>query len=127
MAWQEGVYGDAEMVKAHVPLTVPVTVIRPGEMVTDAYGNQYRGRGRKEQVLCFAAHTGGEDVPTGTNPDRVHFDLTVYAPSDAGITTRDVIEWNGYVYQVSEPPGCWDDNPWFSPGLVRVRCERKES
>lgn len=108
------------MVGPDYPLTVSLKLSRPGEPSVDRYGNPTPGGWETEQVLVFAVVEGGEDTPLAAQPDRVRYDLTVYAPADLEITTSDRIEWAGGTYEVVGPPGNWDANPWWEPGLTRV-------
>lgn len=108
------------------PLTVPIRVHRPGRRDFDEYGDPITRPGRVDDINAFGVVEGGDDTPNADNPERTRFDLTVFAPVDAHITTDDRIEWRGDLYEVTGPPGNWEHNPWWSPGLARVRCTRLE-
>lgn len=108
------------------PLTVPVTLLRFQGSAVDEYGDPYPGYAAPETVLAFAVVVGGEEPVTAMRPERVRYDLTVFAPSSAGISDRDRIEYGGHAFDVEGMPGNWDANPWWSPGLVSVRCNRVE-
>lgn len=109
------------------PLTVPITLERFSHPGVDAYGDPTPGVYQPgEEILVFGYTTGGEEPTTGVTPERVRYDLTVYAPTDARINDQDRIRIGPDVYQVDGPPQCWDANPWWSPGLVQVTCNRME-
>lgn len=108
------------------PLTVPVTLLRFDAGGTDEYGDPLPGYAAPEEILVFAVVVGGEEPVTAMRPERVRYDLTVFAPSSAGISDRDRIEYQGHKFDVDGAPGNWDENPWWSPGLVSVRCNRVE-
>lgn len=108
------------------PLTIPIRVHRPGRRDLDEYGDPATRPGRVDDITVFGVVEGGDDTPNADNPERTRYGLTVLAPVSAAITTEDRIEWSGHLYNVDGPPGVWDANPWWSPGLARVRCTRVE-
>lgn len=113
------------MVADVFPCTIPVTVHRHEDGAEDPYGNPLH-RYTKDKVMVFAVQKGGTPAVTASHPEAAEFDAVVYAPVEAGITDRDRIEVDGMVYELAAPPGNWDSNPWFSPGLVECRCKRME-
>lgn len=109
------------------PLTVAVRLERYRTAGVDPYGDPLPAvYSPPETIMVFGYSTGGEDELSGATPQRVRFDLTVYAPTAANVSDRDVITVNNDRYEVSGPPRCWDSNPWWSPGLVVVRCKKVE-
>lgn len=108
------------------PLTVPITVHRRLAAGEDDYGNPVVGRWEPQEYHVFAVETGGEADATGSQPDRQHYDLTVYAPVDMHIDVGDRLEFGYRIYEVIEPPGNWEANPWWKPGLIRIRANRIE-
>lgn len=108
------------------PLTVPLVIERRTEAGRDEYGDPLPEVFASEDAMVFAVVVGGEEPVTATMPERVRYDLTVFAPTELAISARDRVVYRGAVYEVDGDPGCWDDNPWWSPGLVSVRCNRLE-
>lgn len=107
------------------PLTVPITLHRRTATKVDEYGYPVGGY-TTEQILVFGVVVGGEDIPTQVNHDAVRYDLTVFAPVEANVSDRDRFQWAGLTYEVDGPPGDWNTNPWFKPGLVQCRCNKIE-
>ena len=78
-------YGCGRGVAPAFPCRVPIVLLRQLEDASDEYGNP-TSRWAREDILVFGVHTGGSDeVATATHPDATRCDLTVYAPSSAGI------------------------------------------
>lgn len=117
-------YGCGRGAAPVFPCRVPIVLLRQLEDASDEYGNP-TSRWAREHILVFGVHTGGSDeVATATHPDATRCDLTVYAPSSAGIDDRDRFEWKGIVYEVDGAPANWDMNPFWSPGLVQANCNK---
>lgn len=111
------------MVSPRFPCTVPVEVLYWREGGRDPYSNPVR-RWETSQVLVFGVQVGGSAAATATNPEGTEFDAVVYAPAAAGVSVGDRVRYMGETYDVVEPPGNWDANPWFAPGLVECRCKK---
>lgn len=105
------------------PLAVEIIVHRWVDAGRDAYGNPRAGYAPPEPVRVFGVVVGGLEEPTQYHPEAAEYALTVYAPVEAGLTDRDRVEYDGGVFEIDGRPGCWDANPWFSPGLVEARCK----
>lgn len=108
------------------PLTVPVVLMRRVGGGVDEYGDPLPERFSEENVMVFGVAVGGDEPVTATRPERVRHDLTVYAPTSLQVGARDRIRHRGEVFEVDGPPGDWDENPWWSPGLAQIRCNRLE-
>ena len=107
------------------PCTVPIRLHRFAPGGIDAYGNP-KPEFTVEDALVFGVALGGEPMVTASHPESVRFDATIFAPVGLSVQDRDRVEYAGVLYEVAEPPGCWDANPWFSPGLVQCQCRRIE-
>lgn len=105
------------------PLTVNIGVRRYRDGGKDAYGNPRPGYAPPEAVEVFAVAVGGVEDPTQAHPEAAEHTLKVYAPVGLGISDRDRIDYLGQTFEVDGRPGDWNDNPWWSPGLVEVRCK----
>lgn len=117
-------YGRGKKVTPAFPCSVPVTLVREVAGKPDEYGNP-TSRWERKEILVFGVALGGtDDVATATHPEATRYDATVYAPVAAGIRDRDRIEIDRVVYEVDGAPGNWDMNPYWSPGLVQVKCVR---
>lgn len=103
------------------PLSVLVELGRRRRGGVDDYGDPIDGYDWSE-LMVFAVVEGGDEPATARQPERVRYDLTVYAPSAAGITAEDRVRWRGAEYELDGPPGDWDTNPWWPPGIVVCRC-----
>lgn len=105
------------------PCRVPVVLKRYQHGGRDAYGNPRAGYSAPETVNVFAVVVGGTEDPTQTHPEAAEHTVRVYAPAELKISDRDRIEYQSNSYEVDGLPGDWDANPWWSPGLVEVRCK----
>ena len=96
--------------------------------MTNGFGDEVRDYGDTDEVEVFAFYvTGGEEVGTDGHVQQVSYDAVVFAPDELNITAGDEVELpNVGVFKVEGPPGNWDNNPWFTPGLVQVRLRRVE-
>ncbi|ALA68552.1 hypothetical protein [Corynebacterium lactis] len=113
------------MVASSFECTIPIEVLRRRSGGRDAYGNP-RPSWERERVMAFAVQVGGDWAATVTHPQAARYDAVVYAPSSVGITAGDRVFYLDRTYEVVEPPGNWDANPWFVPGLVECRCQKME-
>ena len=111
------------MVDPNFPCRVPVELRRHRDGGEDVYGNPRAGYGPAEQILVFSVVVSGSEDPTQQRPEAAEHRITVYAPSELGVGDRDRLIYRGESYEVDGLPGCWDDNPWWSPGLSEVRCK----
>lgn len=76
-------------------------------------------------VSVFSCHlTGGQEVGIDGHVNQVEYDAVVLAPVSLGVTADDrmVLPWGDFM--VDGPPGDWENNPWWSSGLVQVRLRR---
>lgn len=106
------------------PLTVSIG-LRRSVTVTNGFGDEVRGYGDPETVKVFAFYqTGGTEVGIDGHTQQVEHDAVVFAPTELGITAEDRIDLPWGIFDVSQPPGDWDNNPWWSPGLVQVKLKR---
>lgn len=109
--------------RGEYPCNVELAVRRYQHGALDAYGNPRAGYGAPETAKVFAVVVGGAEDPTQTHPEAAEHTLKVYAPASLNIGDRDRIVYQGSSFEVDGRPGDWDANPWWSPGLVEVRCK----
>ena len=106
------------------PLTVSIG-LRRSVTVTNGFGDEVRDYGDPETVKVFAYYiTGGSETGIDGHTQQVEHDAVVFAPTELGITAEDRIDIPDGTFDVSQPPGNWDNNPWWSPGLVQVKLKR---
>lgn len=101
-----------------------MTVRRKTTTGVDSFGTPTVGF-VDEEVPVFAWYRAGVDKPGEITPERVEYDATVYPPADTRIADGDrVILPNVGEYEVTGAPENYDDNSWWSPGLIVVRLKR---
>lgn len=102
-----------------------VEVLRRAVQVNE-FGDEVEVPGAPETIAVFGWYVGGrvEGRPDG-HVYQVEWDATLYAPVEAGIHAGDRIRLPGVgEFTLVGEPSNWDNNPWFSPGLVEVRLKR---
>ena len=107
------------------PLARTVEVYTPGEPVEDRFGNTRPGPGTWQPVKVFAWAVNKVEEQADDSILRTVDELTVYMPDapDPGGRVRlpDLSEW-----QVEGNAEDYNNNPWWSPGLVVVHCRKVE-
>ena len=80
------------------------------------------GYAPRRDLQVFGWDVSGGAESTQYASVQVAYDAVVYVPTETGIRATDRIELPGYgLFEVDGPPGNWDHNPWWTPGLVEVR------
>lgn len=107
------------------PLGQTVEVYTPGEPITDAHGNDIPGVGSWEPVKVFAWAVNKVSEDGGEFTLRTIDELTVYAPvafhPGGRVRLPDSSEW-----EVQGNAEDYNNNPWWSPGLLVVHCRKVE-
>lgn len=82
--------------------------------------------GDPESLMVFGWYvTGGQEARPDGHIYAVEWDAVVLAPVAASLAPGDHVVLPGAgEYQVFGPPGQWDANPWWSPGLAQVRLKK---
>lgn len=102
-----------------------VEVLRRAVKVNE-FDDEIEVPGTPETVTVFGWYVGGrvEGRPDG-HVYQVEWDATLYAPVEAHIHAGDRVRLPGVgEFTLVGEPSNWDNNPWFSPGLVEVRLKR---
>lgn len=108
------------------PLGQTVEVYAPGEPTTDAHNNDIPGVGSWEPVKVFAwAVNKVSEDERGASMLRTIDELTVYTPIafPAGGKVRLP---DDTVWEVQSNAEDYNNNPWWSPGLLVVHCRKVE-
>lgn len=107
------------------PLAQKIEVYTPGEPGRDAHGNEIPGPGSWEPVRVFAWAVNKVDEERGESMLRTIDNLTVYTPEafhpGGRVRLPDGSEW-----EVEGNAEDYNNNPWWSPGLVVVHCRKVE-
>ena len=107
------------------PLGQTVEVYTPGEPTTDAHGNDIPGVGSWESVKVFAWAVNKVSEDGGEFTLRTIDELTVYTPvtfhPGGRVRLPDSSEW-----EVQGNAEDYNNNPWWSPGLLVVHCRKVE-
>lgn len=104
-----------------LPLLFTVGLFRSTE-VYNSMGDPVPGYADRVDLPVFGWDVSGGAESTMASSVQVAYDAVVYARTETQIRATDRIELPGYgLFEVDGPPGNWDHNPWWTPGLIEVR------
>lgn len=104
-----------------LPLQFTVGWLRSTE-VPNSMDDLVPGYAPRVDLDVFGWDVSGGTESVNSASVQVSYDAVVYAATETGIRATDRIELPGYgLFEVDGPPGNWDNNPWWTPGLIEVR------
>lgn len=108
------------------PLRFAVTRIRRSESGVDELGNDVVSETRQE-IPVFGWAPTQPDEPVISRHERVESGMSLYArPGDFIESDAVLIPREDEPFEVIGGEQSYENNPWWSPGLVVVRLERIE-